>query len=123
VTWTIRLPWPAKSLWPNGRAHWGAKANATKKARADGMIAAVGAKVPRGRQCRYRLHIEARPKKLPQGGGAAPDTDNIVSACKAYRDGIADAMGVDDALFDVAPPVIGERVHNGQIIITVEAME
>lgn len=118
----IALPWPAKSLWPNGRPHWGAKAHATKKARAAALLAAVAAKVPRGRQGRYRLDITAHPKKLPQGGGAAPDTDNIVAACKAYRDGIAEAMGLDDACFVVGAVSIGERVHNGRIVITVVAL-
>ena len=97
----ISLPYPHKSLWPNGRAHWAAKAKETKLHRAWGY-AAMKAALPvcfkhNGERIAIRLTVSARTR------GQLPDKDNCLAASKAYLDGIAQALGVDDSLFDPQP--------------------
>ena len=41
-----------------------------------------------------------------------PDKDNALSACKAYFDGIAEAIGVNDNLFDPQPVHFSGRMGN-----------
>jgi crossover junction endodeoxyribonuclease RusA len=53
--------------------------------------------------------IAVRLTVYPKGRGVAPDKDNALSACKSYLDGIADAMGVNDSLFDPQPVHMAER--------------
>ena len=50
------------------------------------------------------------------------DDDNLIAACKAYRDGIADALGVNDSMFDVQPVQWGDLSKRGKLTFTVEAM-
>lgn len=111
---TVTLPFPVKVLWPNGRtlnhrykaaAFKAAKAEAAWAAKAAGFIV-CDSPIP--------VHIIVRPKAK----GPAPDADNCVSAAKAYLDGIASAIGINDRHF-AAPTVeiAGERT--GQFIITV----
>jgi len=98
----LDLPYPHKALWPNGRAHWGAKAAQTKLHRAWGyqaMKAALGG-------VKYQPTGEAIPIRLTVSGkskGNLPDKDNCLAACKSYLDGMADALGVNDNLFDPQP--------------------
>lgn len=72
----------------NQREHWGAKARRTKKhrelARTVTPLHLLGdGYVP------TKVHLSRiAPKKL--------DTDNLVGSFKATRDGIADAIGIDD---------------------------
>jgi len=90
MTMTITLPVPVKALRPNfGHGHWAAKhksANAAK-CRARGLTLAV----PAADRCR-----PWRGYSIAAYTAARWDIDNIHSACKAYLDGIALALGVDD---------------------------
>jgi crossover junction endodeoxyribonuclease RusA len=100
----IELPWPHKILWPNGRTRSYYFRNAEfQKHKAWAWAAAKEAKLvaPDGR-------IPILFTFCPKPTGQAPDKDNALASAKAYADGIAKAMGVDDRLFD--PDVaIGER--------------
>ena len=97
----IILPFPGKALWPNGRPHWSTKHRAFQKHK-QWAYAATLAKLPR---CftwngeRIKLTYRITPKTAH-----AIDEDNCVAAMKAYQDGIALALGVDDSAFAV--PVI-----------------
>jgi crossover junction endodeoxyribonuclease RusA len=51
---------------------------------------------------------------------ALPDGDNAQSACKAFRDGIADALGIDDSKFTTTYS-ISEPVKGGAVIVTVRS--
>lgn len=91
----VVLPWPAAILSPNGRAHWARKAAAIKAARAAAKAACEAA---------LRRFVKADESVLvnvyhtpPKGRRA--DKDNCVARFKAGSDGIADAIGVDDALW------------------------
>lgn len=88
---TITLPIPVKSLCPNGRAHWRTKATATKAHRALAKVRtleALGGQ-PAPRFTGYSLTFYFKNVR-------GRDDDNATASCKAYRDGIADALGVDD---------------------------
>jgi len=112
----VTLPWPDKVLWPNGRTRsFHKRARLIALHRQWGKIAALGAgarNIAHGDE-RIPVHFLVHP--MPRG--PAPDRDACISACKSYLDGIADALGVNDSLFDPQPPVIGER--GGTITITV----
>lgn len=110
---TIALPYPHKSLWPNGRSHWAVKAREAKKLRKEAAWATKAANV---RVCDspIPLHITCHPKRT----GPAPDKDNIIAAAKHAIDGIADALGINDRHF-AAPTVTVSDQRTGQFIITI----
>lgn len=91
----IDLPWPARELWPNRKAHWTVKSVKAAKAKADAMLLAKAS-------VRDRISpTETLPVVI---AFYAPtrrryDLDGALSACKAAIDGIASAIGVDDSKF------------------------
>jgi crossover junction endodeoxyribonuclease RusA len=112
----IELPFPHKILWPNGRTQSrGFKAAETKKHRAWGAIATR--EVMRGFEPDagdILVNVTCHPKP----SGPLPDRDNVLSACKAFLDGIADALGVNDRRF-VPTVAFGERVKHGKIVVVI----
>lgn len=104
---SVLLPWPPKVLSPNARSHWAAKSKAAKS-------------------YRYRCFLEARIAKLTAPAGRVllvleflppnrqrRDDDNLLAAFKAGRDGLADALGIDDCLFVSQVRVMHDEVHPG----------
>lgn len=93
------LPWPPRECSPNARVHWSKKAKAAKAYRQlcwalakqssiaapDGMLA---------------LWIDFYPPDR-----RARDDDNLIAMFKSGRDGIADALGIDDKRFRAMPYV------------------
>jgi hypothetical protein len=75
----------------NAREHWRAKANRVKKQRQDAhmlcLISGKGFVVPKNATLDIML-TRLAPRKL--------DSDNLASAFKAIRDGIADWLGIND---------------------------
>lgn len=97
----IVLPWPDRRLSPNARLHWRAKVGPKQSARIRSGWETVGA-------AGYHSTVE----RLAADDGPIPvtirfvppdarhrDDDNMIGAFKAHRDGIADAMGVNDRRF------------------------
>lgn len=109
----IVLPYPHKSLWPNGRAHWAEKAREVKKHRKWAYLATRDAKISVGNGP-IPVHILVKPKAR----GPAPDRDNAIAACKAYLDGIAESLGVNDRHF-AAPTVTISDERTGQFVISI----
>jgi hypothetical protein len=109
----IELPYPHKSLWPNGRAHWAVKAREAKKLRTAAAWATKAASV-RIADSPIPVHIICHPKAR----GPAPDRDGIIGAAKSALDGIADALGINDRHF-AAPTVEVSGERTGQFIITI----
>ena len=112
----LALPFPDKVLWPNGRGHWSAKSRAFKKHKRWAYIAAlavrppwVGAYTPP-----IQLHYRVTPKTAH-----AIDADNAVAAMKAYQDGIALALGVDDSTFAVPTVTFAAPAKPGRVKITI----
>lgn len=109
----IYLPWPSRDLTPHAQGNWHKKAAATKKARS----------------AAYWIAKEAGVKCLPDAAMTftyyAPswrgDCHNVHGRCKAYIDGIAQAMGCDDKKFRISfPPEFAGVKKNGEIIVDIE---
>lgn len=96
----VSLPYPHKALWPNGRAHWATKHRETQKHKAWAWGEAMAAKSPTVGDGPIPVRLTVYPKKY----GPLPDRDNCIAAMKAYQDGIAQALGIDDKHF--AEPVL-----------------
>lgn len=114
MTQTIVLPWPPRTLSPNGRAHWSVKAKAAKIAKdyafwatKEARIGIAAGDVP----IMVSLVFHPKTKNLP-------DEDNAVASMKASLDGIAKALGVDDSVFRLAKPVIADPVKGGRVVVT-----
>jgi len=111
----IELPFPAKPLWPNGRAHWAVKARETKKHRAWAYGATLQKRLPPP-PGRVNVSLTIHPKTAH-----AIDADNAVASCKAYLDGIAQALGVNDSTFNAPSVFYGLPIKGGKVIIELEA--
>jgi len=112
----IALPWPDRALSPNGRSHWAIKARAVKSARNTARVLTMEAlRLRKPGWDRVLLHWEFHPKTRN-----GVDSDNAESSVKAYRDGIADALGIDDSKFE-ATRSFGEPIKGGAVIATVRA--
>ncbi|MFD1104599.1 hypothetical protein [Sphingobium olei] len=114
----IELPYPHKALWPNGRSHWAAKGRETKKHRQWAHAALLAAVPPAfkhdGSPLRLRATFFAKPR------GPEPDKDNASASLKAYQDGIAQALGMDDRTFGQPIVHIAGRDPLGRVVIEVE---
>jgi crossover junction endodeoxyribonuclease RusA len=112
----MMLPWMPKELSPNARVHWAKKAKAAKSYRADCHVVAksAGVKMPDG-PALLCLTFHPPDKR-------ARDDDNLIASFKAGRDGIADALGIDDVRFALYVQ-IGEPVKHGAVRAEIRAME
>lgn len=111
----VHLPWPDRKLSPNAKGmHWSRKAEAKRVARRTG----------------FALTREALGPVKPDWAGAAlsitfcppdrrrRDDDNAVGAFKSYRDGIADALGIDDHKFKPTY-AFGDPVKGGSVRVEI----
>lgn len=110
----LTLPWPPKELSPNARQHWATLARAKRVYRA--TCAALARSQGAGR-------LQATDGLLVGLTFHAPtrrayDLDNALARCKAGIDGLADVLGVDDALwsFQIAR---GLPVKGGAVVVEV----
>jgi crossover junction endodeoxyribonuclease RusA len=108
----VWLPWPPKECSPNARVHWSKRAKAAKQYRELCCIAAKNGRLSvEGIDGRIHLWLDFYPPNRQRR-----DDDNLMAAFKAGRDGLADALGLDDARFVCHPwlkdePVKGGKVH------------
>jgi crossover junction endodeoxyribonuclease RusA len=90
---TITLPLPHAKLSPNARVHWSTKHRLTKHHRALAAIKTIAHIANHGKPStaptQYRIHFYHPDHRRR-------DDDNAIASCKAYRDGIADALRIDD---------------------------
>jgi len=115
----IELPFPDKILWPNGRGHRMAKFRAFKKHKHWGFCGALhayGRDARAGDTRRVDWSVTIHPKTRN-----VIDRDNAHASLKAYADGIAQALGVDDNLFNTPSLTFGEPIKGGLVIIELEA--
>lgn len=115
----IDLPWPPRALHPNARPHWGTKASKTKKARADGAKAALAARIRRNDQD-IPQSLKVTAVFFPPNN-RAHDVDGCMASCKAYFDGIADVIGIDDSKWTFGAPRKEAPVKGGAVRIELEA--
>ena len=115
MTITIYLPWPDKRLNPHAKGQWRPKATATKEARWLAFFLAKKAKVPREPKAILSFDFHPPDKRRR-------DASNMPSMCKAFIDGIADAMGCDDNGFRVQwPDCFSEVVPGGRVVVRIIA--
>tara|TARA_R110000850_G_scaffold264606_1_gene393766 strand:+ start:14752 stop:15159 length:408 start_codon:yes stop_codon:yes gene_type:complete len=122
----IFLPWPQRALSPNSRGHWAKKAKAAEMYRYHCKLTAL--------QAIRDGNWDVQPlRDLVNAGGEihvfidfyppnrrARDDDNIVASFKSGRDGVADALGIDDRHFRTHPFLKREEiVRNGQVRVVV----
>lgn len=106
----IMLPWPPKELSPNARVHWAVKNRAVKLYReyCAWLTKAAGVRVD------WEGTVHAWITFFPPDRRHRDD-DNLVAAFKAGRDGIADALVVDDKRFRIHPYLSDEVVKGGAV--------
>lgn len=110
----VTLPWPAAVLSPNARSHWASKARAIKGARRQAWAATLEAM--KGKKPCWQaaaLSWVFHPKTAN-----TPDADNAISSCKAFADGIADALGINDRHFHSSYRM-AEPVKGGMVRVTI----
>ena len=112
---TLTLPFPVRMLWPNGRApHWAARHRAVKAARSLAGLecrAAIGPTKPAWQSVALAWVIH--PKTAHRIDDDAPPY-----ALKAFRDGIADALGIDDSRF-TATYAMADPIKGGRVVLTI----
>lgn len=117
----IVLPWPDRRLHPNARVHWAVRSKAVKAARKMAGLVAIGAgaalfTIREPSSGRLHVWIDGYPPDKRRR-----DHDGFLSACKAYLDGIADALGVNDARFVPHPWIKDEVRKGGEVRIRITA--
>lgn len=110
----VTLPWPAHVLNPNARVgrheHSIATARARRMGKAEALLAGLNLiELPPG-QCPLVLVFHFPDDHIR-------DSDNLLSACKAYRDGITEVLGVNDSLFWPVLVARGKNVKGGSVDI------
>lgn len=108
----ITLPWPAPILFPNAKAkggnHWSKISKAAKQARQYAWAVALEAKA-KGRILEIKFCPPDRRNR---------DDDGMIGSVKHYRDGIADATGIDDRNYRPQYTFL-EPVAGGKIVVTI----
>lgn len=114
---TLELPWPPSELSPNARVHWSVKARKAKAYRAAAYLLTTqaGIAAPEGRAV---LSLEFVPPDR-----RARDDDNLVAAFKSARDGIAEALGVDDRQFVTEFRMSADTCKGGCVRVTIRGVE
>ena len=110
----IELPWPPRELSPNARVHYHAKARAAKTYR-DGTYWIARAHGPQFLIAEgvIPIMVEFFPPDRRHR-----DDDNMIGAFKAGRDGIADALAVNDRRFRPSYH-FRDPIKGGKIVVTV----
>lgn len=109
----LELPWPPKELSPNARTHWAArsKAAAAYRRACHLLTKQSGLVAPDGR---VLLVLEFVPPDRRRR-----DDDNCLAAFKAGRDGLAEALGVDDSRFVTEFRLADEPVEGGAVRVQI----
>lgn len=106
------LPWPPSILSPNSHVHWRKKGPAAKKYRvACGWLAKVA-----GLRVTWEGTVHVWITFFPPDRRHRDD-DNLIGALKAGRDGVADALGINDKRFRIHPMVSDQIFPGGQVRI------
>lgn len=116
---TITLPIPHSDLWPNSRKHWRVKSKKTKEARHSAWVRTKGSFAEDESATIGRSNFTGYTLSFFYPDARRRDDDNAQASCKAYRDGIADALGVDDNTLRLAAlPTFAIDRENPRVEIT-----
>lgn len=120
MTLHVKLPWPKPVLSPNSGAHWRPLSNAKRVYRKAAFALALEAGASAFRSGRDpKCGVIVRFKFCPPNR-IRRDKDNMIGSLKSGQDGIADAIHVDDSLWQVTHE-IGEPVKGGCVLVEIEA--
>lgn len=110
------LPWPPADCSPNARVHWTTKSKAAKAYRSACHLLAKQAKTkaPAGAAL---LILEFVPPDRRRR-----DDDNLLAMFKAGRDGLADALGIDDNQFATQIRMSKETIKGGAVRVRIQAI-
>lgn len=109
----ISLPWPNKGLSPNARLHHMALAKLKAAYRKQcGLLASQHKQTIPGRPA---LVLEFSPPDRRKR-----DRDNLLASMKSGIDGVCDALGVDDSLFDPLVVSMKGPVKGGAVILRIQ---
>lgn len=111
----VFLPWPSKDLSPNARVHWSTLARVKKQAKAYAFYAAQAAGIGKLQAGSIRVRYVFFPPDR-----RARDTDNMLASCKAYGDGIAEAIGIDDSKWELSIAPRGPIEKQGMVKVELE---
>lgn len=94
----VVLPWPHRYLSPNSRVIWQAKCQVSSHARTLARLVTVGRLEAGYKACQEdnRINVTLVAHAYDK---RKRDEDNLIASMKPYLDGIADALGVNDACF------------------------
>ncbi|MHB8915787.1 MAG: RusA family crossover junction endodeoxyribonuclease [Thiobacillus sp.] len=106
------LPWPPSILSPNSRPHWAVKSIVAKKYRTDCGWLTKAAGINIEWDGIVHLWITFNPPSRRHY-----DDDNLVAAFKSGRDGIADAIGINDKRFRMHPWLSTDCVKGGTVCV------
>jgi len=116
---SVTLPWPHRDLSPNRarNVHWSKKAIATKSAKERAYYTLMGRsdtnwhplRGVHGLSVSYAFHPPDNRRR---------DFDNMIGCTKAYTDGLAQALGVDDSTFRLGYEMGSTRLGVVEVTIT-----
>lgn len=122
---TIELPWPQAGLSPNARKHYMQRARLAKISRIDCCLIARSV-------LNSSSHDRMVLQELIESGAMLAvwidfyppdlrhrDDDNLIGRFKNCRDGVAQALGIDDKKFRTIPFVHSEKHPRGKVIVRI----
>ena len=104
----LMLPWPPSVLSPNSRTHWAPKSRAAKAYRNSCFWCTKASEILIDWDGIVHVWIKFYPPDRRHR-----DDDNVISAFKAGRDGVAEALGLDDKRFRIHPWLSDRPVKGG----------
>lgn len=111
------LPFPDARLSPNRRMDRRWLTSIRQAARETGYFLAKEAGLSVPDHTPLHLFLTFRPPD-----NRRRDDDNLLSAFKSYRDGIFQALGVDDSNVRLTTLGMGIRVKGGQTVVRIEVI-
>lgn len=115
----LTLPFPSPKLNPNAREHWSTVSREKKRLRALWAWDAISQGARRLSAERLHVVIEFCPPPPP----ARRDVDNLLAACKAGLDGLADTLGVDDSNWTLELKPMGALTKGGCVVIEIRVSQ
>ena len=109
---TAVMPWPLVGLSPNNHIHWAKRSRLARLYRNFCCLVAKQARLRVDWEGPIHFYVEFVPPDRRRR-----DDDNLIASFKAGRDGIADALGVDDSRFRLHPWVSKEPIKHGAVRI------
>ena len=114
----VVLPWPPAALSPNARGHWAVRYTAGQKAKHNAYW--TTREITARRKPKFRRGAEIPVYIVFQPPDSRRhDSDNVLASCKAYLDGIAESLNVDDLAFNPITVFRAPPAKDGLIAFTI----